>query len=188
MLKAWKFGTRVDCTTRVGQWTGRRPFAAVLQWSHLELYLEYVPRFGYWCKQVRPRGWADQANLQSRFPEKERPMQRRKVRGLDSIEGLVETVVVSKVFAKLPALVAHCSTIRYEDGTPRTPGWWTFRRRGQLWEVILKDPDSASSLTATGDCPDDALALADKLLQSVDTAWEPDQYLQQAQKRTAKRK
>jgi hypothetical protein len=86
--------------------------------------------------------------------------------------------VESRVFGTLHNLVAHCCVTRYEDGTPRRPGWWTMKTQGTTWIVQIKDPDGACGLQAMAQSVDDALALADLLLGSDDAPWEPDPFLQ----------
>jgi len=81
------------------------------------------------------------------------------------------------VFEKLHELVKHCCVTRYEDGTPRKPGWFTIKTYGSAWVVQVKDPDSALSLAVTQQSLDDALALVDVLLGSEEAPWEPDPFL-----------
>jgi len=91
--------------------------------------------------------------------------------------------VESNVFSKLPSLVAHCCVVRYDDGEPRRPGWFTVKTQGAAWTVQVKDPDSCSQLQATAQSLDDALALADLLLGSEEAPWEPDPFLKRNQKK-----
>jgi hypothetical protein len=85
--------------------------------------------------------------------------------------------IESVVMGKLQGLVSHCCVTRYDDGDPRKPGWFTIKTMGSAWVVQVKDPDSAMSLSATGQTLDDALALADILLTSEEAPWEPDPFL-----------
>lgn len=89
----------------------------------------------------------------------------------------------SVLFGRLHQLVAHAAITRYDDGTPRRTGWWTVKTIGQLWVVQLKDPDAGASLPCTGATLDDALVLADLLLQAPDAPWEPDPFLMQTTRR-----
>jgi hypothetical protein len=91
--------------------------------------------------------------------------------------------VESNVFAKLGALVAHCSVVKYEDGQARRPGWFTVKTMGAAWCVQVKDPDACAQLQATAQSLDDALCLADLLLSSESAPWEPDAFLKRAQKK-----
>lgn len=83
----------------------------------------------------------------------------------------------SQIFDKLVCLRAHCAVNRYDDGEPRRTGWFTVKTMGNVWVVQLKEPDTALSLSVTGQSLDDALVLADLMLQSEDAPWEPDAFL-----------
>lgn len=85
--------------------------------------------------------------------------------------------IESQIFEKLVALRAHCCVNRYDDGEPRRTGWFTVKTMGNVWVVVLKEPDTALSLSVTGQNLDDALVLADLMLQSEDAPWEPDAFL-----------
>jgi len=87
----------------------------------------------------------------------------------------------SQIFGKLLPLLAHCAVNRYDDGDPRRTGWFTVKTMGSIWVVTLKEPDTALSLSCTGQTFDDALVLADLMLQSDDAPWEPDVFLKGAQ-------
>lgn len=94
----------------------------------------------------------------------------------------------SQVFGKLHPLVAHCAVVKYDDGEPRKPGWFTVKAMGAAWVVEVKDPDSCSRLVCVGNTLDDALALASVLLESAEAPWEPDTWLaQQAAKQKTKK-
>lgn len=93
----------------------------------------------------------------------------------------------SNVFAKLHSLVAHCAVSRYDDGSPRKPGWFTIKSMGSSWCVQVKDPDSCQSLQAIGATLDDALVLAALLLEAESGPWEPDPYLRQQAAKNPKR-
>lgn len=95
--------------------------------------------------------------------------------------------VETNVFAKLMALVEHCAATKYDDGEARRPGWFTVRTRGSAWEVEIKDPDTASRLVVVQQTLDDALALAQVLLETEDAPWEPDQWLAASNARSKKK-
>lgn len=82
--------------------------------------------------------------------------------------------VESNVFSRLSQLVAHCAVVRFEDGSPRQPGWITFRTLGGSWQVTAKEPGANAQLVAVGPTLDDALAALDLLLASPDAPWELD--------------
>lgn len=92
----------------------------------------------------------------------------------------------SNVFHRLPALVAHCSVCRYDDGEARKPGWFTIKTMGSAWVVQVKEPDACLQLQATAQNLDDALALADLLVGSEEAPWEPDPFLKSAAARSKK--
>ena len=93
----------------------------------------------------------------------------------------------SEYFREHLALVEHCCCLQYEDGEPRQPGWITFRTQGAGWQVVVKDPDSASSFIALGKTLDEALDTAALLLGSEEAPWEPDAYLAQSKARAKKK-
>lgn len=93
--------------------------------------------------------------------------------------------VESDLFCKLLPLVAHCADTRYDDGSARTPGWWTLKTMGSAWVVEVKDPDTCSRLVVVQQSVDDALTLASVLLESEEAPWERDPWMvaQQAKKK-----
>lgn len=82
--------------------------------------------------------------------------------------------IATKSMASFPNLIMHCSVTKYDDGTPRQPGWWTLKTQGSAWVLVLKDPDTASQMQCLGNTLDDALALGELLCGSDDAPWEPD--------------
>jgi hypothetical protein len=85
--------------------------------------------------------------------------------------------VESNVLARCQALVSHCAATKFDDGTARTPGWFTIRTRGSAWEIEIKDPETCCRLVIIQQTLDDALALATCLLDAEDAPWETDQWL-----------
>jgi len=94
--------------------------------------------------------------------------------------------IETKLFKDCPQFVSHLTTTRYDDGTPRQPGWVSIQTRGAAWIVTVKDPDAGAKLNATGNTLDDALALAELLLSSEEAPWEVDPFLQGQQKKKKK--
>lgn len=74
-------------------------------------------------------------------------------------------------------LIEHVAVLQYEDGEARQPGWITIRTSGAAWQVVVKDPDSASSFTAIAKTLDEALGTAALLLGCEEAPWEPDAFL-----------
>ena len=92
----------------------------------------------------------------------------------------------SNVFDKLFNLVSHCAISKYDDGSPRQPGWFTVKTMGSAWVVQVKEPDEGLSMSAVGQTLDDALVLADLLLGSDKAPWEPDRFLKAQGKKVNK--
>jgi len=86
----------------------------------------------------------------------------------------------SGMFSKHHALVAHCASVKYDDGDARKPGWWTVKTMGSAWVVEVKDPDTAARLVVVQQTLDDAITLANLLLESEEAPWEPDPWLARA--------
>lgn len=84
--------------------------------------------------------------------------------------------IETKVLDKLPNLVGHMATVRYEDGEARQPGQVIVKTQGAAWVVTVKDPDACAQLQCVGQSLDDALALADLLLAAEDAPWEIDRW------------
>lgn len=95
--------------------------------------------------------------------------------------------IESDILSKCHALVAHCAATKYDDGTPRQPGWWTVRTRGSAWELEIKDPETCCRLVIVQQTLDDALALAQTLLETEDAPWEADQWLTAAKAKQRKK-
>ena len=95
--------------------------------------------------------------------------------------------VESTYFTQLLPLVEHCALLKYDDGTPRQPGWFTIKTNGQTWVVQVKDPDSCSSFNAVGESLDKALETAALLLSCDSAPWERDRFLVDSQARTKKK-
>ena len=89
---------------------------------------------------------------------------------------------------KLPALREFLSATKYDDDTPRTPGYVTVRNRVTTYEVTVYDPDSASRLSCRGPTLDAALALVEQLLGVEEAPWEPDNYLASQQTKSKPKK
>ncbi len=147
----------------------------------------YTPFRGFAARSVIKRG----GTLLDRlcvFPPPEFAV--KKVQpGKQSSEGGASHLAAmeTNVFSKLSSLAAHVAVTRYEDGTPRRPGWFTVKTLGAAWVVQVKDPDSCCQLQTTSQTLDDALALADLLLSSEEAPWEPDPWLQRTETQKKKK-
>lgn len=94
----------------------------------------------------------------------------------------------TKVLAKLPMLAAFVADVTYEDGSARTPGYFTMRNRVFTYEVTLYDPDAAQRVAVRDTTIDAVLAAANELLKAPDAPWEPDNYLQSQLPKNRKKK
>jgi len=176
-------GNRKKCSRRVRCWTRRRKTWYDLQVGRYAMLVAYIPFRGFFLRTLRRRG-ASLLQVLHVWPMPELSMKRVNSQKQGPQGGATHLAAVeSGVFAKLMSLVAHCCTVKYDDGEPRRPGWFTVKTQGAAWTVQVKDPDSCSQLQATAQSLDDALALADLLLGSEEAPWEPDPFLKRTQKK-----
>lgn len=80
-------------------------------------------------------------------------------------------------FMDYPALVQHCTVMKYDDGETREPGWITIKTKGAAWVVSVKDPDGCCGIDVIGETLDKALSDADKLISADDCPWVPDPWM-----------
>lgn len=113
-------------------------------------------------------------------------MKKRKVRESGDLVPPHLAAVESNVLSRHFPLVAHCAETRYDDGTARTPGWWTVKTMGSAWVLEVKDPDTCCRLVVVQQTVDDALTLASLLLESEEAPWEPDPWLTAARAKKKK--
>ena len=85
------------------------------------------------------------------------------------------------------AIVEHCACLMYEDGEPRTPGWFTVRTTGAAWQCTVKDPDSKMAFTTVGKTIDEAIGSAALFLACEEAPWEPDPWLAASDARKKKK-
>jgi len=182
-LKRLLTGTRRLCTARPCRWTPRRKTWYDLVLPRYVITILYTPFRGFTLRAIRESG----SSPVDRFyvwPVPEVSMKRVNAQKQGPQGGATHLAAVeSNVFCKLASLVAHCCTVKYDDGESRRPGWFTVKTQGAAWTVQVKDPDSCSQLQATAQSLDDALALADLLLGSEEAPWEPDPFLKRTQKK-----
>lgn len=93
----------------------------------------------------------------------------------------------STLFKDHTSLVEHCSCRKWEDGTPRNPGWITLGTSGSSWTVTVKEPDSACSFRVVAPTLDQAFDTAALLLACEQAPWEPDRWLAGQQAKTKKK-
>jgi len=182
-LKRILTGNRRLCSKRPCRWAPRRTAWYELVTRRHVLVLCFTPFRGFCVRALRLKGAAAVDRL-CVWPPPEFSVKRVNASKQGPQGSAVHLAAVeSNVFAKLPSLVAHCCTVRYDDAEPRRPGWFTVKTQGAAWTVQVKDPDSCSQLQATAQSLDDALALADLLLGSEEAPWEPDPFLKRNQKK-----
>lgn len=88
---------------------------------------------------------------------------------------------------QIPALVAHCSMVKYPDGEPRMPGRFAVFVDGAEWCVRVSDPDSLMSFTAKAPSVSDALLLAELWYTGDKCPWAPDSYMRELAARKKKK-
>lgn len=93
----------------------------------------------------------------------------------------------SKLLAKLHSLVAHCATLRYDDGDPRKPGEIRFRPVGAMWVCEAIDYDACVRLQCIQATLDDAIAGLALLLDTEDAPWEECSWMKQGAAKKAKK-
>ena len=94
----------------------------------------------------------------------------------------------SVVLGKFQGIISHCAVTQYDDGEPRKVGWVTLKTMGSSWVLEFKDPDSCSRLTVVSTTLDEALALAQVLLESEEAPWEPDPWLKSQETKSKAKK
>lgn len=93
----------------------------------------------------------------------------------------------SIVFKGHLPLVEHCACRRWEDGSPRQPGWITIGTAGGSWTVTVKEPDACASFRVVAPTLDQALDTATLLLACDEAPWEHDRFLQGQQTKQKKK-
>jgi len=168
---------RLSKWTRVGQWLPKRGKGVIVVRGCTAFHLWYKRWRGYVCTHA-VRSTREGAETRISFPTEFVHMRKKRVGGGAVPGGPTNLAAVeSTVLGSMPAFIAHCAVTRYEDGDARKVGWINITTRGGMWQITAKDPDSAASITATGQTLDDALALIDLLLGADDAPWESDAYL-----------
>lgn len=173
---------------RVGQWLPRRSEVFLrLVWRNRYLIVQWLPREGYWITSAGEKGAAGCVDTYSSPRFQSDAMKRRQAaRPGDVI--LPALPSQSVWWPKSPALREFLTATKYDDDTPRTPGYVTVRNRATTFEVTVYDPDSGSRLSARAPTLDGALSLVEQLLGVEDAPWEPDRYLMEMNAKTRKKK
>lgn len=178
-------GDRAVLGKRPRQWLRQEGSWLALKWGCKVLNVWYEPWWGWSVFDLITFVGTEVRDV-IYFPELGAMMKRRSVGA--AAEGSKHThlaPVESDILSSCPNVIAHCAVTRYDDGTPRQPGWVTVKTMGSAWVLEAKDPDAAARVTATGDSLDNALALLELLLGAEEAPWESDPWLRQ---RSAKSK
>lgn len=177
------------CRRRVCRWLPRRGevFIRVVGQSQW-LIVQWLPREGYWVTSAGQVGAPPTETIYTSPRYQSDVMKRRQAaRPGDTVVPALPST--STLLPKLPALREFISATAYDDGTPRTPGYFTVRNRVTTYEVTVYDPDGAARLSGRAPTLDGALSLVEQLLGVEEAPWEPDRYLaeQAAKSRPKKR-
>lgn len=78
---------------------------------------------------------------------------------------------------KLPLVVERLTCFRYDDGSPRTPGYVRIECRGTGWQVQYVEPDGCVQLRAEATTPDELYPLLEGLLGAPEIPWQPAPWL-----------
>lgn len=173
---------------RVGQWLPRRgekmlKIVGVKHW----LRVQWLPREGYWVVSSGEVGMPDDKPFYFNPRYEGDAMKRRQAaRPGDTVLPALSSA--STHWPKLPAIREFISATKYDDGTPRTPGYVTVRNRLTTYEVTIYDPDGAARLSTRAPTLDAALSLMEQLLGVEEAPWEHDRYLADQQAKSKPRK
>lgn len=85
--------------------------------------------------------------------------------------------VETTLMKKQPLLIEFVSATTYEDGSPRTPGYYTVRNRMIEYECTLYDPDSGQRIAIRAREVDKMWLGVEAILGAQDAPWEVDRYL-----------
>lgn len=174
---------------RVGQRTprGREVFLYILMRTQWHL-VQWLPREGWWTVAA---GLGSEPDGEPYYfaPRYQGDAMKRRLPAVPGTAVVPPLPSASTLLPKLPALREFITATKYEDNTPREPGYFTVRNRVTTFEVTVYDPDSASRISARGKTLDEALGLVEQLIGVEEAPWEPDAYLAQlaAKKRPRKK-
>lgn len=159
---------------RPRRWTPRACFILRVHFRGRVLESWYSPHRGFMPWRLLIPTGAGTQTIQHFTPVMETRMKQRKPQATQGGGPEHLAAVESNVLHALANIIAHCAVVRYEDGSPRQPGWVTVRTLGGAWQVTAKDPDAGCQLVSVANTVDDALAQLDLLLGADDAPWELD--------------
>lgn len=176
------------CAKKVGQWLPRsgEKMIRVVGPRHW-LLVQWLPREGYWVVASGEVGkpYTQPFYFNPRY-QGDAMKRRQAARPGDTVIPALPSASVH--WPKLPAIREFISATKYDDGTPRTPGYITVRNRVTMYEVTMYDPDGAARICTRAPKLDDALSLMEQLLGVEDAPWEHDRYLAEQQAKQKPRK
>jgi hypothetical protein len=95
----------------------------------------------------------------------------RKLRPEERQEAATNQVKDPEFEASYPVMFEFMTSEIYEDGQPRKPSSMTVFTSDGLFKAVLKDPDNARSMWASGDNFEELLGTMELLLDSDDSVW-----------------
>lgn len=145
--------------------------------AHYWRLVRYTPGKGMWCVAVYPMGEGETVPIWYSPEPKGRTVKRRSpLAGPGAIVPPLPSH--SKLLAKQTLLCEFLSATKYDDETPRQPGYLWLTNDTTGYTVHLFDPDSASRLLCRGGTIDEAFLLAETGLGLENAPWVPDRFLQ----------
>lgn len=171
---------------RPGRWLPQSP-ARFFLWvdRDTKFDLQWIPRAGISLLAVHLDPLSEMPRVVPGY-RMEEVMKRRTAKVNDGKAPKHLAPMESDFLCRLVPLIEHVACTAYDDGEPRKVGWWTLRTVGAAYQIEVKDPDTCSRLVITGATLDEVLILASTLLASEDAPWEPDPWLQAAQRKNKK--
>jgi hypothetical protein len=149
---------------------------------------EWRPRCGWWCVASGLKGCpVTMPDLTQPYPSEDAMKRRSAPAGVHSVQPALPAK--STLFARFTGIAEFVSATSYEDGSPRTPGYFQLKNRGIAYELTFYDPDSGTRLPVRAATLDEVFSLGHQLLGVEEAPWELDVYLtEQLEKRNRKKK
>jgi hypothetical protein len=172
--------------TRVARWLPRAVVSMEVLLGNISVHLLYRPFKGIVCT-AKYRHVGATSKLLWRVPEGELNVKKVMIGAASPGDGPPSLAdQSSKVLTAFPYLLRHITIVKYDDGTPRRPGWFTVKTMGAQFVINVKDPDSCAQLQVGAMLVDDAFTMVELLLGSDAAPWEPDPFLKRMQPKGGK--
>jgi len=159
---------------RPRRFTPRAHFQLRIHWRGFTLECWFSPFRGYSPTALRRIDGSGLEVVTLFLPVMESRLKQRAPQATQGAGPSHLAAMETRVFGGLMNITAHCAVVRYDDGTPRQPGWVTIRTLGGAWQCTAKEPDAGCQLVSVANTLDDALAQLDLLLGAEDAPWEVD--------------